>query len=1112
MARRRVRRRGLSRREFLVGTTAAGVAAGMPAWLLGCGDDDKRPAAATPTATATTTATATATPVPRPREARTLHFDFSFAAVTDPVLVALTGASDRAPLLVHTAESRALHRETNPLLRAVPDERLTHYLGEVDLPSDSFQLLWVTGTHGASGDPALLALFVHIPAAWLLAAAERRAATGTLRPPAKLEAYGIATTGGLLDLYPAVNEFVTPWDTAAALVFHHPEVTNLDPDQGTDILDLIQTLPCAPSDPNCTPALGSLAFRIAEQWPATTSGGWATLVPFHDVDGTPVLDDDGNPVYTYQLDESVIVPTVMNTARTVLAEIFDDPRFVGNNWHDLQGMTVMEPQGVGAVAQGSGLAVTAELPPGTTTHGLEWVDVHVVDPSTRTVEIALRNHYLRSVSVYVRYANEAGDLPIDTPGERDTSRSKEVGVVITNCSLLGIPLMGDLILKQRLRVDVPAEASKVRFYFGSLGTGGDAFCPEAVIGSALTIVFNIGLPFLFMAAGAIADASAGISNGILGLLFNVQPGFYNPSLNGAIFAALRSTVLQAPGGITRGIFGSATSKSAQPILVGLGDSFLQALLRASPLIVGKIAVQISKGALTTSLPIVGIASRIIAAAADLAAIGQTVGEAATNPAVFTNTLSLTMTTTVTIRKDPDDFQFPARARQYEVVLTYDQASKVAHRMSGAIAPGRVDDIVVPFNGVPSGGMVTIDVLLTGDDGYLVGRSKDANGTVGPFGPIPATAEQAGEVLIEIKELLIPLTQQTQYEHVLKLEYENGQHTWVETGPPQATRADLCQGQDDRLCDLVGITVQQRTGMAGYGYLAGNQGVMFCNENTTGIMYALQNVFLGQNPDRGLKRAPCGFRQPAGILYDRLGPADGSGRNFFVLPAADGFYLQSIALDLTAQIDVDNPLTWGQFSQPLDGLAVHPMGFVIGVNRTTHKMEILQLPAQAVDRGQAPEAVPFGILKAGLGTRAGLMSAPVAVAVFNGAILVLEDGNQRIQAFDTAANPVAIFQNQTTSIVELEQGSGIVYVDLAVEGLGYMYVLSYVNDGMQVGDYRLDVHTPQGNRLTRTTGVAAARLAVDTFRNVYTLNYEQIAGAPRVEPSLSQWEPSLPSAT
>ena len=79
----------------------------------------------------------------------------------------------------------------------------------------------------------------------------------------------------------------------------------------------------------------------------------------------------------------------------------------------------------------------------------------------------------------------------------------------------------------------------------------------------------------------------------------------------------------------------------------------------------------------------------------------------------------------------------------------------------------------------------------------------------------------------------------------------------------------------------------------------------------------------------------------------------------------------------------------------------------------------------------------------------------------------------------------------------------------MEGLGYLYVLSFVNDGMRVDAYRLGIYDRQGSFLTRTTGVAAARLAVDTFRNVYTLNYEVVANAPRIEPSLSQWNPSTP---
>jgi hypothetical protein len=319
-----------------------------------------------------------------------------------------------------------------------------------------------------------------------------------------------------------------------------------------------------------------------------------------------------------------------------------------------------------------------------------------------------------------------------------------------------------------------------------------------------------------------------------------------------------------------------------------------------------------------------------------------------------------------------------------------------------------------------------------------------------------------------------------------------------------------QGQDDALNGVAGITLSQRTGMAGYAYYAGGQGVPFCGQSTTGIMHVMQNVFLGQGPDSGLKQVACGFPQTLGIVYDKLGPPSGAGRNFFVQPTELGYLLQSVTLPGTTPFDLDNPLTWGVFSRSLESLAVVPTGYVVGVDRQKHKMQIIELPSAPSNPATAPQAVPFSVSKMGPGTRPGLMLAPVAVTVIDAAILILEDGNQRIQAVDVSGNPVLRFQNGTTNLVELEQGAGIVYLDLGVEGLGYMYVLSYVNDGAAAVDYRLDVYDPQGNFLTRTTGLAAARMAVDTFRNVYTLNYETIAGAPRVEPSLSQWNPSTPA--
>jgi hypothetical protein len=332
-------------------------------------------------------------------------------------------------------------------------------------------------------------------------------------------------------------------------------------------------------------------------------------------------------------------------------------------------------------------------------------------------------------------------------------------------------------------------------------------------------------------------------------------------------------------------------------------------------------------------------------------------------------------------------------------------------------------------------------------------------------------------------------------------------------PPTATRAALCGGRDDALCALNGITISQRTGMAGYSYDAGGQGGQLrCDGTPAAALQKFQSVFLGRDlgPDNGALALDCGFASPLGVVYERLGPADGSGHNFVIQPTPAGFFVLPLTLapgdPATLQLNLIQE-SFGQFAQALDSLALVSGGYLVGVNRTNHKMEILQLPEAAVDRVNAPEAVPFNVSKSGQGSRIGLLDSPVAVTAFRSTVLILEDGNKRIQALDVHGNPVNQFQNGTSSIVTLD--SSATYLDIGVEATGFMYVLSFVNNGLNADDYRLDIYTPAGSFLTRTVGVAAANIAVDTLRNVYTLNYEALAGAPLIEPSLSQWEPVTP---
>lgn len=81
------------------------------------------------------------------------------------------------------------------------------------------------------------------------------------------------------------------------------------------------------------------------------------------------------------------------------------------------------------------------------------------------------------------------------------------------------------------------------------------------------------------------------------------------------------------------------------------------------------------------------------------------------------------------------------------------------------------------------------------------------------------------------------------------------------------------------------------------------------------------------------------------------------------------------------------------------------------------------------------------------------------------------------------------------------------------------MLSY-NQGMS--QYRLDLYHPDqsdNQPIATTLGVNAARLTVDLWRNVYTLNYEALSlpgGGPPpsglTEPSVSQWTPCTQGQT
>lgn len=143
----------------------------------------------------------------------------------------------------------------------------------------------------------------------------------------------------------------------------------------------------------------------------------------------------------------------------------------------------------------------------------------------------------------------------------------------------------------------------------------------------------------------------------------------------------------------------------------------------------------------------------------------------------------------------------------------------------------------------------------------------------------------------------------------------------------------------------------------------------------------------------------------------------SANNFYLEPMSGDpdnytYQVRKVSLDDSTPFDMEQTQSWGQFLLPhLSDVVVHPQGFLVGTHANLDKLEILKLPAQAVADVDAQPAVYVG----GTGTRPGLFSGPVALTVAaDGRILVLEQGNGRIQAIDISGNPVPCFTNASVA--------------------------------------------------------------------------------------------------
>ena len=1073
------------RRQFLKRAAGAGIAVGVGHWLASCGSSgNEAPRGGT--------------------ELRTHYFDLSSA---DPAHeFYLVAGARHQPLQRLTREQVDGVRATAPGLLNVASQRITHTV-TAELPADEIQMVYVKGVApGAAPGPwSMPMMFFHVPSATTARVAQALVASGKGAGSLKLAAgralerlalaaLGVGTaqaqdTGYCSgDLYDQYKDY---FDQAVAMVCHHPEICTFD---AATLAYIQQNIVCRSS------AILDLAVSLYQQGPATTTGGWATLAPVIGADGQPEREDSGELRYYTQYSEQTlakmgaaigaVLPIIKNDPVlganiTELDGEAENDGLAGKLWAVNNGSATVASSGALATVLRAGDAVQWTLDDVSHASGY---GIGGLSTNGRAVSFTVRNWFVRYLGLFIRYLDGNGQpiklshLPITTQqqfkGELSGPYDGFLSLVNQEMVVLGIPIKQD---EQRFTVQVPDQAASFQILAGGLGTGSNPYPKTIGPGAVMTVVLDLAIPGVFLAMAA--------SSGYKAFKTKVNA----PASRELMVATAQLFVLAIADSILAGVYyNPSTFKNlASPLMSTLksGGTWLYGALKEA------LAEGAAEGAAESFLPFgVGLALQAAMALGTAAEISETSAEICNSPWTYVGEARATHDLTVTISHDPVDVAgFPATATHYRLYAVCDGSSPHDSGEIAMPATTRTAPLTYTFAKLPSGGKVNVSVHFFSASGWLAGA--------GATGPIANTADAAA---ITIKEFLVPLSAATRYGHKQKIALDaGGRHVWQATAaaPLVQTNCDNVPGQ---LCELVGITLSEHFGALGYSWLANSAGVRNFANGASGQLYQFANLSFTENPQAGYMTPGGGFNTPARLAYDR---SSTSSHSFYVDTSRGSSIVRRVAMtgvDLPPVADLPGSnKAVGRFNHACDAFLIHPTGKLVSINTALSKFEVLMPLDTPVADADAPLAQAY----AGPGTREGLLLGPACMAVTpGGAILVLEQRNNRIQAFDTGANPTRYFRGKTSSFMPLRAASaGASFLDVTVESLGFVYVL------WRSGNvYTLDIYDPQGNWLAATAGVNAGKLAVDLFRNLFTLNFETLKPVGSItEPSISEWIPSTP---
>ncbi len=1060
----------------------------------------------------------------------TLFFSFPKLRSDRNLSLVVGGRRYRLTRTVENPSVLARARVTNKFLAGVPTELVTHHLQGLVLATDICSLAY---THSpiehSQGTWEMLNVVQMIPDSAHVAAYERMRRVrpnGTLPLSAKRRAYGLPAAQTLDDLLEE-QVLIDPNDHARTLIAMDPDMASAEPVSAAYV-----------KSQYIEGDIGTvvLAQHLQELGPAqpesVSTQGWATLLPLNDSSGKPFkMKGSGDNQYCPDFNSSVD-PLLGQSVTSLHPLVRNDPtlgmdvtgiapptspsnEFSGKLWYRLDGTA-----GVPRKLMNRGVLSSADTVQFTIVDGAAGLKVgkpEVTENPEGSATVVLNNFsnwFLRYLGMYIQFTGPNGQvIPTSTldrgqifPGPSVPLSELDLednaffgGLIAPPFTVLGIPVTPGTY---SVTVNFPPEASELKIFFGTLGFNGSKIGPAQAedLGLAISVAINYGMVAFFMGIGVSGvSATAKLLVGTLGQMLAQE-----------ILVTMSATL----NGTTLDVFkvGLAFIKALVNGLAGKGLVKLVALIFA----------YVSEAIAEEMIPVVGIIARVVSAVVGAVKLAETTIEAALSPPVYEFDMVRSHDVSVTIL--PEGGAFPALPTgytlYYKVNYLFDSASP--HYLEAVTVPTPYPkSISFALKDLPQGGTLNVSVgFYAQKDGQAASMNDwcAAKGTTGPVENVSDTPRT-----ITVQEFKIPIQKETVYTHkqVTRLD-SGGKHFWRTTSKAPAYTPPTGGQEPGSLGALRSITVRQSTstqsGYVGYAWQGYSSGLLDCSAGARGQLDQAANLNTDpSDAQSGFASTPCGQQGGASsgtkLTYSLL--SDDSA-NFFL--DTNSLYIRQVSLGNPPTFN--NPSSgnaFGRLNLESTALLLHPTGHAISINNTNHKLEVLKLPLTAQSETVATNQY-LARSVSGQGSRPGLITSPVAAAVSpEGVILVLEasSGNNRIQAFDLGGNPIQYFQDQAKPyFFELAATAGANYLDLAVEFSGFIYVLAQGSDGV----FRLDIYHPgqSGTEPISTTyNVNGARLCVDFWRTVYTLNYQVLqlpnnGGFPALtEPSVSGWLPSLP---